>query len=98
MIFVLGPSVLAPLAKIFGFRVVVTNHSPDYLCQKWDNLSRFILFRGEMMGTRFAARVIVISSGIKEILKELRYMAVPDGPIIKIKNDPRVHNQLLLFS
>ena len=98
MIFVLGPLVLALLAKIFGFRVVVTNHSPDYLCQKWDNLSRFILFRGEMMGTRFADRFIVISSGIKEVLKELRHMAEPDGPIFKIKNDPRVLHQLLLFS
>jgi len=82
----IGPSVFTPLAKILGIRVVVTNHGPDYLRQKWGKLSRLVLSLGEKMGTRFADRVIVISTGIKEMLekkysrKDLRL--IPNGVVI----------------
>jgi len=82
----IGPSVFSPLAKVLGFKVVVTNHGPDYLRRKWGNLSRFVLTMGEVLGTRFADRVIVISSGIKEMLekkygrKDLRL--IPNGVVI----------------
>lgn len=66
----IGPSILAPLAKILGLRVVVTNHGPDYLRQKWGVLSRLVLSWGEAIGVRFADRVIVISFGIKEMLEK----------------------------
>lgn len=82
----IGPSVLTPLAKIMGMKVVVTNHGPDYLRQKWGKLSRLVLSLGESMGTRFADRVIVISAGIKEML-EKKYgrknlQLIPNGVVI----------------
>ena len=82
----IGPSVLVPLAKFLGLRVVVTNHGPDYLRQKWGKLARFVLSMGEAMGTRFADRVIVISSVIKEML-EKKYgrkdlQLIPNGVVI----------------
>ncbi|HDL64000.1 MAG TPA: glycosyltransferase family 1 protein, partial [Proteobacteria bacterium] len=82
----IGPSIFSPLAKILGMKVVVTNHGPDYLRQKWGKPARFILSLGEMMGTRFADRVIVISTGIKEMLekkygrRDLRL--IPNGVVI----------------
>jgi alpha-maltose-1-phosphate synthase len=82
----IGPSVFSPLAKILGLRVVVTNHGPDYLRQKWGKMARLILSLGESMGTRFADQIIVISNGIKEMLekkygrKDLRL--IPNGVVI----------------
>ena len=66
----IGPSVLAPLAKALGMKVIVTNHGPDYLRQKWGKFSRFVLTLGELMAIRYADEVIVISSGIKEMLEK----------------------------
>ena len=31
----IGPSLLTPIARLMGLRVVVTNHGPDYHRQKW---------------------------------------------------------------
>ena len=82
----IGPSIIAPLAKLFGLKVVVTNHGPDYLRQKWGKMARLILSLGESMGTRFADQIIVISNGIKEMLekkygrKDLRL--IPNGVVI----------------
>ena len=66
----IGPAVLAPLAKALGLKVVVTNHGPDYLRQKWGKLSRRILILGERMAATYADEVIVISKGIKELIQE----------------------------
>ena len=65
----IGPSVFTPLAKILGLKVVVTNHGPDYLRKKWGKFSRFVLTLGESMAIRYADEVIVISSGIKEMVE-----------------------------
>ena len=81
-----GPSILSPLARIFGLKVVVTNHGPDYRRQKWGQRARWVLVLGESIGTRFADRIIVISSGIKEMLekkygrRDLRL--IPNGVVI----------------
>ncbi len=82
----IGPSLFAPLAKFLGLKVVVTNHGPDYFRQKWGKGARIVLSFGETMGTRFADRVIVISSGIKEML-EKKYgrsdlKLIPNGVVI----------------
>lgn len=65
----IGPSVFTPLAKILGMKVVVTNHGPDYHRKKWGKFSRFVLTLGESMAIRYADEVIVISSGIKEMIE-----------------------------
>jgi glycosyltransferase involved in cell wall biosynthesis len=63
-----GPSLVAPLAKLLGLKVVVTNHGPDYQRAKWGRTAKAVLKLGEYMGTKFADQVIVISSAIKELM------------------------------
>ena len=66
----IGPSLLTPLAKVMGLKVVVTNHGPDYDRQKWGRVAKFMLRLGEKMGGLFANEVIVISSVIGDIIRE----------------------------
>lgn len=60
----IGPSLMVPLAKLLGLKVVVTNHGPDYDRQKWGRIARFMLRKGEKMSARHADAVIVISKAI----------------------------------
>jgi len=66
----IGPSLMVPLAKLFGMRVIVTNHGPDYMRQKWGGLSKIILKLGEFSGAKFCDKMIVISKGIKELVEK----------------------------
>lgn len=66
----IGPSLLTPLAKVMGLKVVVTNHGPDYDRQKWGRLAKFVLRLGEKMGARYADEVIAISPIIQNIIHE----------------------------
>ncbi len=65
----IGPSLLVPLAKALGMKVVVTDHGPDYLRAKWGKVSRKVLELGEVMAARFADKIIVISSGIRDLIR-----------------------------
>lgn len=66
----IGPSLLTPVARILGFKVVVTNHGPDYDRQKWGKLAKFVLRAGEKTGGIYADEVIAISAVIAEIIRE----------------------------
>ena len=66
----IGPSLLTPLARVMGLKVVVTNHGQDYDRQKWEKTAKFMLRLGEKMGGLFANEVIVISSVIADIIRE----------------------------
>lgn len=66
----IGPSLLVPLARLLGMKVVMTNHGPDYDRKKWGRIAKAILKIGERLGTRFSNRVIVISNVIANILRE----------------------------
>lgn len=65
----IGPALMAPLARLLGMKVVMTNHGPDYDRGKWGRLAKTFLKTGERMGTKFSNRVIVISTVIADILK-----------------------------
>lgn len=65
-----GPGLLAPLARLLGLKVVVTNHGPDYDRQKWGGMAKTILRLGEYLGGKFANQIIVISSVIAEIIRK----------------------------
>lgn len=65
----IGPSILVPLARLMGFKVVITNHGPEYDRQKWGKLAKWVLKTGEYIGGRLAHEVIVISSVIEAIVK-----------------------------
>jgi len=86
-----GPSLVVPLAKVLGLKVVVTNHGPDYDRAKWGKLAKSMLKKGEEFGSKYADKIIVISNVIKNIIKnnynredtELIY----NGVIIPQKSD-----------
>jgi glycosyltransferase involved in cell wall biosynthesis len=63
-----GPSIVTPVAKLLGLKVVVTNHGPDYERAKWGKVAKAILKLGEYLGAKFADRVIVISEVIKQLI------------------------------
>lgn len=63
-----GPSLLTPIARLMGFRVVFTNHGPDYDRKKWGKVAKTVLRMGEKLGGKFANEVIVISSLISDIV------------------------------
>jgi glycosyltransferase involved in cell wall biosynthesis len=63
-----GPALFTPLARLFGLRVVVTHHGPDYDREKWHGFARFVLRLGERMGMRFSNERIAISKTIQAII------------------------------
>ena len=62
----IGPALMTPLARLFGLKVVVTHHGPDYNRQKWGAFARNVLLLGEWLGMRFANSRIVISTVIRD--------------------------------
>jgi len=65
----IGPSILIPLAKILGMKVVMTNHGPDYKRQKWSKFAKKALRTGERLSVKYADKIIVISDEIKKLLE-----------------------------
>ena len=77
-----GPGLLAPLARLFGLRVVVTHHGADYEREKWGPVAKTLLRMGERLGIGFANRPIVVSPVLKQTV-ETRYgigaTLIPNG-------------------
>ena len=78
----IGPGLLAPLARLFGLRVVVTHHGADYEREKWGMFAKAVLRTGERLGIAFAHWPIVVSPALKHIV-ETRYgvdaTLIPNG-------------------
>lgn len=66
----IGPSLLAYFARKLGFRLVVTNHGPEYNRKKWGIIAKKMLRLGERLGTRHAQIVITVSKHIQTSLFE----------------------------
>jgi len=66
----IGPSILTPLARLLGLKVIVTSQGPDYDRQKWGKLAKFVLRVGEKMAGCYANEVIVVSNVIAEIMRK----------------------------
>lgn len=64
-----GPGLLAPLARLFGLRVVITHHGADYEREKWGPFAKALLRTGERLGIAFAHRPIVVSPVLKEAVQ-----------------------------
>lgn len=78
----IGPALLSPLAKIFGLKVVMTHHGPDYKRAKWGDTARRVLKHGEKSGVVNSDAVISISRGIREEVKGLygrEAIFIPNG-------------------
>ncbi len=81
----IGPSIVTPIARLFGQRVVVTNHGPDYDRDKWGWFARRVLRLCESVGMRFSNSRIAISPVIADLIKA-RYgqdsEIIPNGVIL----------------
>jgi glycosyltransferase involved in cell wall biosynthesis len=64
-----GPAIVTPLARLFGLRVVVTNHGPDYDRDKWGSFAKWVLRTGESLGMRTANARIAISRVIEQLVQ-----------------------------
>jgi glycosyltransferase involved in cell wall biosynthesis len=77
-----GPSLVVPLVRLFGIKVVVTHHGPDYDREKWNAIAKAVLRLGESWGMRFANERIVISPVIDDMIRSrygLESNLIPNG-------------------
>lgn len=84
-----GPSLVAPLARILGLRVVFTHHGYDYDREKWNPLEKRILQLGEWAGMRFSHARIAIAKHIAERMqKDFKAPVhfIPNGVKVDTKN------------
>jgi glycosyltransferase involved in cell wall biosynthesis len=78
----IGPALVVPLARLFGLRVVVTHHGPDYERQKWGIVGRTALKLGEWLGMRISNQRIAISPVVRRLIHDrhgLDAVQIPNG-------------------
>ena len=81
----IGPALFVPLARLLGFKVVMTHHGPDYERKKWGAAAKIVLKLGEYLGCRFANQIIAISEPIAQTLSSkygIKVNIVPNGVVI----------------
>ena len=66
----IGPAFFAPFFRIIGAKVIYTHHGQDYARARWGGFAKLILKIGELFGTKFSNRIIVISNYIQNFLKK----------------------------
>ncbi|WP_244473553.1 glycosyltransferase family 4 protein [Rhizobium sp. Leaf262] len=84
-----GPSLVAPLARLLGLRVVFTHHGYDYDREKWNSLEKRILQLGEWAGMRFSHARIAIAKHIADRMqKDFKAPVhfIPNGVKVDTKN------------
>ncbi len=64
-----GPAIVTPIARLFGLRVVVTHHGPDYEREKWGPFARWTLRMGERAGMRHSHACIAVSRVISDLIR-----------------------------
>jgi glycosyltransferase involved in cell wall biosynthesis len=82
----IGPAIVTPIARLFGLRVVVTHHGPDYAREKWGLFARWVLHTGEKFGMRFSNQRIVISRVIGQMIQSTYgcdSVLIPNGVVVQ---------------
>lgn len=101
----IGPGFFAPLARLLGFKTIVTHHARDFERPKWGLVGRSFLRAGEFLAAHFADRVICVSDSIRKTLVERYYGASDRAVTIRnggslanrhLKNDSKVLEQFAL--
>jgi alpha-maltose-1-phosphate synthase len=64
----IGPGILTPLARLLGFKVVLTHHGPDYEREKWGMAAKLVLRQGEKWAVKWAHGTISVSETIRQQL------------------------------
>ena len=83
-----GPSLVAPLARLMGMNVVFTHHGYDYDREKWNTLDKKVLRLGEWAGMRFAHGRIVVAKHIADAMQakfNRNVYFIPNGVQIDIE-------------
>lgn len=57
----IGPAMFAPLLRLFGLKVALTYHSPNYEHKKWGPLARTLLRMSEALALRFSNHIIFVN-------------------------------------
>ncbi len=57
----IGPGMFTPLLRLFGFKVVITYHSPNYEHKKWGAVAKMILRISETLSFGFANKIIFVN-------------------------------------
>ncbi|MFK4824381.1 glycosyltransferase family 4 protein [Paenochrobactrum sp. BZR 588] len=81
----IGPSLMAPLARALGLKVVITHHGFDYDRQKWGAVARKVLKLGEYLGMKFSHARIAVSRHIADVMQKRYHVDVtyiPNGVAI----------------
>jgi glycosyltransferase involved in cell wall biosynthesis len=89
-----GPAIVTPIARLFGLRVVVTHHGPDYDRDKWGRFARWVLRTGESVGMRYSHARIAISKVIFDLI-QVNYGCqaelIPNGVIPAVRQSRTEH-------
>ncbi len=78
----IGPALFVPMARLLGFKVVLTTHGSNYRHLKWGLFAKMVLRLGEFLGVRFSNQVIAISPMIAEEIQEKyqrQVVVIPNG-------------------
>jgi len=78
----IGPSLMIPLARAMGLRVVFTHHGEDYNREKWGLIARTALKLGERFGARYAHERICVSRSLAGSLSkkyQTLFRYIPNG-------------------
>lgn len=67
----IGPSLMAPLARLLRLKVVCTHHGSDYNRDKWGRAAKWVLKAGEWCMAHFAHHIIVINHEGADTLNRL---------------------------
>jgi glycosyltransferase involved in cell wall biosynthesis len=65
----IGPSLIAPIAKLLGMKIIITYHSKNYEHRKWNWLGKSSLRVGELCSILFGDEIIAVSRSLAMDLK-----------------------------
>ena len=57
----IGPGMFTPLLRLFGMKVVITYHSPNYEHKKWGTMAKAILRMSETLSFSYANKIIFVN-------------------------------------
>lgn len=80
----IGPSLMVPLARLLGLKVITTHHGEDYRREKWGRFARFTLRWGEIFQAKFANGMICVSRSLSERLTQTYgrpFTYIPNGVV-----------------
>lgn len=66
----IGCGFIIPLLKLFGYKVVVTHHGPDYVRSKWNFVERLVLKLCERIVVKYADELLVIAIWVKHFIEQ----------------------------